>query len=64
MTIERSFYAAQMRRLTRRMTVLAGVILAGILAASPLSASDRWLTNYEQAMSVAQQTGRPVLKME
>ena len=61
MTIERSFYAAQMRRLTRRMTVLAGVILAGILAASPLSASDRWLTNYEQAMSVAQQTGRPVL---
>ena len=48
-------------RFSAECVALAAILAATTLSCGTASASDRWLTNYEQAMETAQETGRPVL---
>lgn len=48
-------------RFSAQRVALAAILAATALCCGTASASDRWLTNYEEAMETAQETGRPVL---
>ena len=48
-------------RFSAQCVALAAILAATALSCGTASASDRWLTSYEQAMETAQETGRPVL---
>jgi thiol-disulfide isomerase/thioredoxin len=45
-----------------RRAALAGLVLCGLASlAGPATAAEGWLTDYEQALAAAEQSGRPVL---
>ena len=48
-------------RFSAQRVALAAILAATALSCGTASASDRWLTSYEEAMETAQETGRPVL---